>query len=62
MARRASASTEKPRTPEDIREVPEVKSRTSRQKGKPFVGWKLNPQLVDIFSMASKTACRAKNL
>lgn len=54
MARRASASTEKPRTPEDIREVPDVKSHTSRQKGKPFVGWKLNPPLVDVFSMVVK--------
>lgn len=26
------------RTPEDIRGVPDVKSHTSRQKGKPFVG------------------------
>lgn len=62
LERFVSASTEKPRTPEDIREVPDVKSHTSRQKGKPFVGWKLNPPLVDILAWRLKQHVGRKTL
>lgn len=50
------------RTPEDIRGVPDVKSHTSRQKGKPFVGWKLNPPLVDILAWRLKQHVGPKTL